>query len=603
VADSPDVPEADPPRRAKAASAIGRIGRLFRLAKPYRGRLYVALVALFIASGLGLVYPKFFGRAIDTAQIEADLALLDQLALGLVAVFALQSVFIFVRHYFMSWVGDRVVADLRVHVYRHLVRLEPAYFRRNRTGELLSRLSDDVGRVQSVVGQDLSIGLRNLVSLVGGVVILLFLNPRLTGIMLAVVPPLMIVITVWGKLLRRLSRRAQDQLAEAAGELQEGVSGIDTVQAFTREEFEVGRYGKAIETAFGIIARRNWMRSWFMSITSFLGFSTVAGIFWLGGRMIASGEVTTGQLTEFFMYTIVVAGSVASLAGLAGSWYQVIGSTGRIFEILDTEPAIKDAPDAVALGQCRGDVRFEHVTFAYDERDVDVLEDFDLRIAPGEVVALVGSSGSGKTTVARLLQRSWDPKRGRITLDGEPLPQLKLDDLRGHMAVVQQEPMLFSGPIRENIRYGRLDASDAEVEAAARAANAYEFIREFPEGFETRIGERGITLSGGQRQRVSIARAILRDPAILILDEATSALDSESEHLVQAALERLQEGRTTLVIAHRLSTIRDADRIVVLDHGRIVEQGDHATLVHAGGPYAKLVARQAETGGTVGAVA
>ena len=463
------------------------------------------------------------------------------------------------------------------------------YFHANRTGELLSRQSDDATRLQSVIGQDLSLALRNILALIGGIVMLLIVSPKLTGSMLLVVPPLVISANLWGRVIRKLARQAQDQLAKASGQLQEGLSAVDTVQSFTREDHEAERYGEGIENAFKLFVKQIRARSWFMSVSSFLAFGAVAGIFWLGGHMVIDHRIDAKELGKFFMYTLSVAGAVGSLAGVVGSYNQALGATARLFEILDSKPEIEDAPDAVPVPEPRGEIVFEHVTFAYDDRDLEVIRDLDLRIEPGQVCALVGSSGSGKTTVGRLLLRFWDPQKGRVTFDGHDLRTLELASLRGAMAEVSQDPVLFSGSILENIRYGRLDASDDEVYEAARAANADGFIREFPEAYQTVIGERGVKLSGGQRQRVAIARAILRDPKVLLLDEATSALDTQSEQQVQAALDALVEDRTTLVIAHRLSTVRGAHEIVVLDHGRVVERGTHDALVGAGGLYARLV--------------
>ena len=584
---------------ARAEASLARVRRLFALAWPYRGRLALAIVCLLGASGLGLVYPRFFGRVIDAAFTERSLQALDRHTVALVGVFFLQAVFIFFRHYLMTWVGERVVADLRGRIYRHLLVMSPGFFHRRRTGELLSRLSDDVTRLQHTVGEDLSIALRNAITLIGGVVILFVTNPKLTAVMLAVVPPLVVAAVFWGRVIRRISRRAQDELARASGAVQEGIAGIETVQAFGREAYEARRYERAIERTFRLFVRRALARSWFGAVASFTAFGAIAGIFWLGGKMVVEGSITPGALTEFLLYTMLVAGAVGAMAGLWGNLQSTLGATARIFEILDEPPDIVSPPDALVLAQVRGDVTFERVRFRYPERDEWVLGGLDLAIEAGTTVALVGASGAGKTTVARLVLRFYDPTEGVVRIDGHDLRRVDLASLRAQTAWVSQEPLLFSGTIRENIRYGRLDATDEAIEAAARAAFADEFIRAFPKGYDTVVGERGVLLSGGQRQRISIARAILRDPKILVLDEATSALDAESEHWVQRALERLSKGRTTLVIAHRLSTIRAADRIVVLDRGRVVEQGRHEELLARGGLYARLVARQTEVGAGV----
>ncbi len=584
---------------ARAEASLARVRRLFALAWPYRGRLALAIVCLLGASGLGLVYPRFFGRVIDAAFTERSLQALDRHTVALVGVFFLQAVFIFFRHYLMTWVGERVVADLRGRIYRHLLVMSPGFFHRRRTGELLSRLSDDVTRLQHTVGEDLSIALRNAITLIGGVVILFVTNPKLTAVMLAVVPPLVVAAVFWGRVIRRISRRAQDELARASGAVQEGIAGIETVQAFGREAYEARRYERAIERTFRLFVRRALARSWFGAVASFTAFGAIAGIFWLGGKMVVEGAITPGALTEFLLYTMLVAGAVGAMAGLWGNLQSTLGATARIFEILDEPPDIVSPPDALVLAQVRGDVTFERVRFRYPERDEWVLGGLDLSIEAGTTVALVGASGAGKTTVARLVLRFYDPTEGVVRIDGHDLRRVDLASLRAQTAWVSQDPLLFSGTIRENIRYGRLDATDEAIEAAARAAFADEFIRAFPKGYDTVVGERGVLLSGGQRQRISIARAILRDPKILVLDEATSALDAESEHWVQRALERLSKGRTTVVIAHRLSTIRAADRIVVLDRGRVVEQGRHEELLARGGLYARLVARQTEVGAGV----
>ncbi len=571
-----------------------RVRRLLSYAWPYRVRMGIALFCLVIGSGLGLLYPAYFGEVIDAAFKDKDVTALSEHSVTLIGIFAVQAVFVFFRHYLVSWVGERVVADLRVQLYRHLVTLSQTYFHKRRTGELLSRLAEDVGKVHGTVSSDLSMAARNALSLVGGIGILLYTNLQLTLVMLAVVPPLAIATVFFGRKIRKLARKAQDELAQANAELAEGISGIETVQAFTREDFEVERYGRSIARSFDLFIKRVLAGSWFMSLSSFLAFSAIAGIFFLGGRMVATDAISPGDLTEFMLYTMMVAGAVGAMAGIWAQLQAALGATARIFEIIDTRSDLVEPEHPTALTDLQGKVEFDDVGFSYGDRDAAVLQHVALRIEPGQTCALVGTSGSGKTTLARLLQRMYDPSQGRVTIDGIDLRDVALADLRGVMAVVSQEPILFSGTIRENIRYGDLTASDADIERAAKQANAHDFIGEFPDGYDTKVGERGVQLSGGQRQRVSIARAILRDPKVLILDEATSALDAKSEGVVQDALERLQAGRTTLVIAHRLSTVRDADRIVVLDHGRIVESGTHQALMASGGAYSELVARQAE---------
>jgi len=603
MGDPAEAPEAPKENDVDRIRSWERLRRLFRYTGPYRWRLVAALFCLAGGSALGLVYPYFFGELSNAAftglgpdEAEGALASINQNTLILVAVFVAQSIFVFFRHYLMTWLGERVVADVRVDIFRQLVSMSQRFFHANRTGELLSRLGDDVTRLQNTVGQDLSIALRNLLTLVGGIIILLLQNPFLTGVMLLVVPALVIAAGIWSRIIRKLSREAQDALARATGGLQEGLAAIETVQAFTREDFEVERYDREISLTFGLFVRRALARSWFAGVASFVAFSAIAGIFWLGGNMVVHEEIEPGQLISFLLYTMMVAGAVGSLSELFSGLQSTLGATARIFEILDHEREIDDPPKPEVIHKLHGNINFRGLSFAYGDREVPVLRGIDLAIAAGEVCALVGPSGSGKTTLGRLLLRFWEPNTGSVEIDGHDIRNLRLHELRGAMALVSQDPVLFSGSILENIRYGRLDASDDEVTEAARAANADGFIREFPDGYGTLVGERGVMLSGGQRQRVSIARAILRDPTILVLDEATSALDSESEHLVQEALEALQTGRTTVVIAHRLSTIRDADRIVVLDHGSIVESGKHEELLAMQGTYARLVARQATLG-------
>jgi len=549
---------------------------------------------LFISGGMGLVYPMFFGKVIDAAFTDKNLRALNYNAIILVLIFAIQAIFVFFRYYMVAWVAERVVSNLRIELYRHLSTLSQAFFHKSSTGEILSRLSDDVNRIQGVVGLDLSTFLRCTITLFGVTTILFWTNPKLTFVMLGVVPPLAVMATLWGRSIVKISRLAQNDLALATGCAQEAIAAMETVQAYTREEHEVERYSQHIESAFLLFIKRVKARALFFSMAVFITFSSIACIFWMGGRMIVSGEISPGELTQFMLYTIILAESVGAFATLWGNLSTALGATGRIFEILDKRPTVVDCHNPIKCADGLGRVEFDNVSFTYPEQKCEVVNNISFTIEPGMVCAIVGPSGSGKTTIGRLLLRHYDPQLGEIRIDGQSIRQLKLSSLRTRIAVVAQESPLFSGSVFDNIRYGHLEATDSEIVEAAKLANADTFISQMPNGYKTNVGERGVKLSGGQRQRLAIARAILRKPKILILDEATSALDRKSEGVVQDALDKVQQGITTIVIAHRLSTIRNADKVLVIQDGKLVETGNHESLMANGGMYANLVGCQAE---------
>lgn len=563
--------------------------RLLSYAKPYRVRLVVALISLLIAGGLGLAFPQVVGMLIDAAFVERDSHKLNQFALLLVGLFASQAGFSFLRTYLLSYTGERIVADVRTQLYNHLTELPVSFFANRRVGELTSRLASDVSVVQTVTTGSVTELLRSGLLLVGGVTIIFITNARLSLLMLAIVPVVIVSAHLYGRYVRRLSTQVQDRLAEANSVLEETLSAIRIVQSFVREEYERARYRGRIQDSLKLAVRRAVASGGFIAFIILVVYSGIAVVLWFGSRMVISGQMTAGDLIKFVLYTFFVGGAVGGMTELYGQFNQAIGATRRVFELLDTKPDIKDPENPETLEKPKGHVELIDVHFTYpDERALPVLKGVTIEARPGEIIALVGPSGAGKSTLVSLIPRFYDVSSGAIVIDGHDVRGLRLADLRGAIGVVPQETTLFGGPIRENIAYGKLGAAEPEIEAVARAAHAHEFIVDFPERYDTIVGERGVKLSGGQRQRIAIARALLKDPAILILDEATSSLDSESERLVQEALETLMHGRTTFVIAHRLSTVRSADRIIVLDDGRIVQEGTHEQLLASGGLYKRL---------------
>ena len=583
---------------AKTSAKLRPLLALAPYVARYRGRAALAFISLTVAAITTLVVPIAVRRMIDFGFSPEGIALINSYFSVMIAIVAVLAAASASRFYLVMTIGERIVADLRRDVFAHLVSLSPAFFDSARSGELVSRLTADTTQIKSAVGASVSIALRNVMLFIGATAMMVITSPKLSGFVLLAIPLIVIPLVAFGRWVRRLSRNAQDTLADASAYASELIGAIRTVQAYTSERMATSRFGGEVEQAYEAARSSTRARAVLTLIIIFIVFSSVVAILWVGSHDVLTGQITPGRLGQFVLYAAFAASGLGQLSEVWGEVSAASGAAERLFEILRVKPQITAPPKPVVLPvPARGDVGFENVSFAYPTRpDVLAVDNVSLAVKAGEKVAIVGPSGAGKSTLFHLLLRFYDPARGTISLDGVPVRSADPVDVRARIALVPQDSVVFAASARENIRFGRPDASDAEVERAADLAHATEFLRRLPGGFEAQLGERGVTLSGGQRQRIAIARAILRDAPLLLLDEATSALDAESETLVQTALEELMRHRTTLVIAHRLATVLSCDRIMVMDQGRIVEQGTHAELVAANGLYARLARLQFEGG-------
>ncbi|MCW1843421.1 ABC transporter transmembrane domain-containing protein [Prosthecomicrobium hirschii] len=577
--------------------SVRPLAMLAPYARRYRGRILQALAALTAASAATLVVPLAVRRMIDHGFTGADAGLIDRYFLMLLVVAGALAAASSARYYLVTWLGERIVADLRADVFAHVMRLSADFFDRSMSGEIVSRLTADATQIKAAVGASASIALRNFFLFVGAVAMMVVTSPRLSGLVILAIPFIVLPLVAFGRRVRRKSRLAQDTLADATAYATEAIGAVRQVQAFTGETAAIGRFRGGVERAFEAARSSTAARSILTAVAIFMVFGSVVTVLWIGATDVLAGRLTPGALSQFVLYAVFAAGALGELSQVWGEISQAAGAAERLAELLQVRPSVAAPADPEPMPPRRGAVALDNIGFAYPTApERPVLSGFSLAAEPGERIALVGPSGAGKSTVFHLLLRFYDPGSGRVLVDGADLTRVDPTALRQRIAVVPQDTVILAGTVMENIRFGRPEASDEEVRRAAEAALVDDFVRAMPDGYQTLVGERGVTLSGGQRQRIAIARAILKDAPILLLDEATSALDAESETLVQTALDRLMQGRTTIVIAHRLATVLECDRILVIDGGRVVEEGRHDDLVARGGLYARLARLQFETG-------